>query len=232
MMEGMKPSHFLIWAILLAPQTRALAQEEDAAGRSSSEPSSTEPGLPAAASLPLDYRTLGHRLQIAVLRGGSYDKGGLSQYYFRASIVALARVESMPSNGGKKLETKLGVFGETTLKSLDLWRRDEKSKVTGYELAVDGDSVRETVARAMLEWGVQEDEVKVVVHLEMLRRAKKFGILGEDALIGKAEYLLYPLKSGDTVNPMPRELSIFDTKGAMARLTVQFDQTVIESKAK
>ena len=210
----------------------ALAQDPRASNQDSNSLNGANEAPPQDALLPRDYKTLGHHIEIDVLRGGSYDKSGSVQYYFKVVMNSkVAGKEGSPSDG-KKFETQIGTFGESHLKALELWQRDPKSKGGVYELAVSGDLVREAVARAMLEWGVQESDVSIAVEIEMLRRAKKFGILGEDASVARSEYQLIPAPAARAEADKGLALSMNDAKGALARISIKFDKTATETKGK
>jgi hypothetical protein len=169
---------------------------------------------------PVEYRKFSHTILVESFRGGSYEKDGISRYYFRVSIIA-TQGDKTEGDSSKKILTPLGSFGEISLKSLDIWKRDDKSKVVSHELRIDGDLIRDAVARAMLDWLVPESDVQISVLVELWRHAKKFGLLGEDVKIADATYQLIP--SSIDISTDSASLALSDDKGSSVRIRTKFD---------
>lgn len=179
-----------------------------------------DPSNLKGSDLPVEYKKFSHSILVESFRGGSYEKDGISRYYFRVSIIA-TQVNKTEGDSGKKIVTPVGSFGEMSLKSLDIWKRDEKSKAANHELRIDGDLIRDAVARAMLDWLVPESDVQISVLVELWRHAKKFGLLGEDVKIAEATYRLIP--SGIDVPTESSSLVLSDDKGSSVRIRTKFD---------
>lgn len=179
--------------------------------------------------LPVDYKGLSHSLQIDLLRGGSYEKEGISRYYFKVILLA-TQSGKITESVSKKLTSNVGSFGEMSLKSLDMWKRDDKAKGGNYEQRIDGDLIRDTVAKAMLDWSVPENDVQIEVQVELWRRAKRFGLLGDDVKVGDVIYQIFP----QTREPsgQPPALELVDPKGTMVRILRKFDREESGSKGK
>ena len=231
-MKYMRRTSILVALVSLLNVHVTLAQDSQSSNQGSTSLNDSSGASSQDELLPKDYKTLGHRIEIDVLRGGSYDKSGSVQYYFKGVMNAKVAAKEGPSPDGKRVETQIGTFGEAQLKALELWQRDPKSKGGAYELAVSGDLVRECVARAMLEWGVQESDVSISVEIEMMRRTKKFGVLGEDTSVARSEYQLMPAAVGQVEAGKGLVLSMNDAKGALAKISIRFDKIPIEAKKK
>lgn len=177
--------------------------------------------------LPVEYKKFSHTIFVESFRGGSYEKAGISRYYFRVSIFA-TQVNKTEDASSKKIVTPVGSFGEMSLKSLDIWKRDDKAKGGNHELRIDGDVIRDAVARAMLDWLVPESDVQISVLVELWRHAKKFGLLGEDVKIAEATYQLIP--AAIDASTESASLALSDDKGSSVRLRTKFDS--LDSAAK
>jgi hypothetical protein len=188
---------------------------KDITASSESDPSSLKDS-----DLPVEYRKFSHTILVDSFRGGSYEKDGVSRYYFRVSIFA-TQVNKAEGDSSKKIVAPVGSFGEMSLKSLDIWKRDDKAKSGNHELRIDGDLIRDTVARAMLDWLVPESDVQISVLVELWRHAKKFGLLGEDVKIAEATYQLIPSMADASTGSGSLVLS--DDKGSSVRIRTKFD---------
>lgn len=208
---------------------RAVAQTLTEGAKEATSSAEADPATARDIALPIDYKGLSHNLQIELFRGGSYEKEGVSRYYFKVTLLATQSSKTEGSDG-KKMTTPVGSFGEMSLKSLDMWKRDDKAKGGNYEQRIDGDLVRDSVARAMLEWVVPENEVQIGVQVELWRHAKRFGLLGEDAKVADATYQLIP-QASDPAGQVPA-IVMSDAKGTMVRLLIKFDRDTLGSKDK
>ena len=198
-----------------------------AAAVSAATPAATPATPPAAADMPLDYQLLGHKLSLTLLRAGSHDESGKNEYRFKAAMHALlnsSEERNLPFEKRKKLTADIGEFGDTTLDALSAWKPDEKTHDV-KELKVDGDKIRELVARAMKELKAKESDVAVMVELVLVQKGKKYFVLGEDHEIARASYYPIAPTKFDTPFRTNTALELKDEKGLDARVSVIYGPT-------
>lgn len=175
---------------------------------------------------PLDYTTLSHTLAIDMLRAGSHDPSGVNNYFFTVRMFALhnsAEERNLEFDKRKKIEVDKGVFGESKIESLSVWKPDEKLK-NFKELKIDGQGIRELMARGMTEFSVPENEVAILIEIEMFLKSKKFFFFGQDTAISKTSFYPIPPTKFDAPIHTNQSLAITDDKGTVVRINVRYDK--------
>lgn len=176
------------------------------------------------AAEPLEYDLLGQTIAIDSLRSGNHDESGVNDYVFHGRVYGLlnsSEERNLAFEKRKKLEVDLGSFGATKIDALSTWKADEKTKDV-KELTIEGNAVRELVARTMTELKVTEGDVAVMVELEMTEKNKRFFFLGEDTVVGKASYHIIAPTKFDVPARTNVALAITDDKGTLVKLTVRY----------
>lgn len=201
------------------------------AGPSAEKPQSTSDST--AGVEPLDYSTLSHTLSIESLRAGTHDESGRNIYNFKVSMFGLintAEERNLDWSKRRKVTTELGVFGETKIDSLAIWRPDEKTKDL-KELRIEGHAIRELAARSMNEFKISESELAVAIEIEMQKHAKRYFVLGNDTLVAKTIYYPIPPTKFDTPLRSNQSLVIADDKGTSVKLQVRYDKPATQAQA-
>ncbi|TWW09441.1 hypothetical protein E3A20_14300 [Planctomyces bekefii] len=216
-------------AAALASTSEAWAASTPPSSSPSASPvpaTSTKGGSSGGVKDPLDYTTLSHTLAIDMLRAGSHDLSGVNNYFFTVRMFALhnsAEERNLEFEKRKKIEVDKGVFGETKIDSLSLWKPDEKLK-NFKELKIDGQGIRELMARGMTEFGVPESEVAIMVEIELALKSKKFFFFGQDTAISKTSFYPIPPTKFDAPIRTNQSLAITDDKGTVVRINVRYDK--------
>ena len=174
---------------------------------------------------PLDYQTLSHTLSIELFRAGSHDASGSNAYYFQATLIGLlnsSEERNLPLEKRKKIELDLGVFGDTNLDALSIWRPDEKNNDT-KTIAIDGAKMRVLIARIMSEMKVPESDVAAMVTISLFEKEKQFGFFGKDQLIAQASFYPLPPPLFESLFRTNTMLQMQDAKGLDVKIAVRFN---------
>ncbi len=182
---------------------------------------------------PLDYTLLTHTVGIDSLRAGNHDASGMNDYVFVATMNGLlttSEERNLPFDKRKKVPVDLGRFGATKIEALSTWRPDEKVHEV-KELHIDGNGVRELVAKTMTELKVGEGDVCVEVEIQMLQRQKKLVVLHDDVPVAAASYFVIPPTKFDTPLRTNQALTISDDKGTLVKMGVHFEKPAVQGRA-
>jgi hypothetical protein len=174
-------------------------------------------------SNPTDYSLLSHDLEISMVRAGTHNGEKTNQYQFK--VTAYGLINSPEEKGKeiarrKKVQSDLGIFGDTTLEPLAFWRQDEKSK-SSKQFHVDGKVLRELVAKTMTELQIQESQVGVQTDVALIAKRKKYFVLNDDQVIATISFNpLIPTPVG--TNIPDQAFTMTDDKGTLVKLQVRF----------
>jgi len=183
---------------------------------------------PAATSAPepINYALLTHTLAITSLRAGSHDPSGTENYEFEVKMYGLlnsSEERNLDFAKRKKVVVDLGRFGDTKIEALALWQEDPKTKEV-KELKVDGDRIRELMARSMQEFKAREDELTAMIEVAMYVKHRKYFVLSDETLVAKASYYPIPPTKFDVPLRTDQTLTISDDKGTSVKLSVHYAQ--------
>ncbi len=181
---------------------------------------------------PLEYDLLSQTIAIDALRAGNHDDSGVNDYVFHARVFGLlnsSEERNLAFEKRKKLEVDLGTFGATKIDALSTWKADEKAK-DAKELTIEGNAVRELVARTMTELKVTEGDVAVMVEIEMTEKNKRFFFLGEDTMVGKTSYHIIAPTKFDVPARTNVAMTITDDKGTLVKFTVRYAKPAAAAK--
>ena len=181
---------------------------------------------------PLDYSLLSHTIAVESLRAGNHDPSGANSYRFKATMYGrlnTAEERNLPPEKRKNLPVELGTFGDTKIDALSAWRADDKTKDV-KEIRVEGNAVRELVAKVMTEFKASENEVEVEVDVEMLLRGKKFYVWGFDTPLAKTSYFIIAPTKFETPSRSNLALTITDDKGTLVKIDVRYDKQATPPK--
>ena len=201
------------------------------AGLAASEPAAA--GGPTIEADALDYETLSQVLAIESLRAGSHAGKEPQDYVFEVSMFGLLSTpeeRQMEFARRKQLREVLGRFGGTHMEPLAIWRPDEKLK-DYKEFKIAGRAIRELVARAMQEFSVKEAEIMVRVEVAMLRRIKRYLVLGDDARVAAVTYDPIPATKFDVPMRTNQPLAISDERGTVVKLALRYETPAVRPKA-
>lgn len=174
---------------------------------------------------PLDYALLTHTVGVDSLRAGNHDASGINEYVFAATMHALlnsSEERNMAFEKRKKVSTDLGHFGETKIEALSAWKADDKANDV-KQVRIEGNGIRELVAKAMTELSVGEGDICVEVQVQMLQRKKKFLVLHDDVPIAQAKYFVIPPTKFDGPLRTDSTLTIADDKGTLVKVGVRYE---------
>jgi hypothetical protein len=178
----------------------------------------------------IDYETLTHELSIEALRSGNHDPSGENEYVFLVEAFGLT---IQPENRNKTLEQRpkvtreAGSFGNVKLPSLSYWKPGEETDSAGNQrlLAIDGTLIRELTSEAMRTFSLPEEKIAILIQITMFEKNKKFILLGEDLVVGKASYYVVPEKLPHVPDTKDKNLEIKDDKGTNVSIKVSFKAT-------
>lgn len=176
-----------------------------------------------AAAKPIDYQTLDFTLTLASLRAGNHDESGSNQYYFQTKIYGFPILKEeikKPLAERKKVEADLGKFAELKIDSLKYWTPDKKP--TGIQLSVPGDKLRSIVAEVMRTYSVPEDQTSLKAVVTLYEMSKKFGWLGDDTLVGEANFDIISETLPRVAKTENKTLTISDAQGTFVEIKLEF----------
>ena len=192
-------------------------------------------GLAAPAVVePLDYTLLTHSLNIELLRAGAHSAKGTDTYTFVLSLVGLlnsSEERNLDFDKRKKKVIDLGVFGDTSIESLAVWKPDAKLK-NFKEIKIDGQAIRELVAQMMTTFNVPEAEVRAQVDISMVIKKKKWLVLNADEQVAKASYAPVPATKFETGLRSNQDLVIEDNQGTYVKIAVRYDKPALDPQEK
>ena len=175
---------------------------------------------------PINYALLTHTLVITSLRAGSHDPSGTENYEFKVKMYGLlnsSEERNLDLAKRKKVVVDLGSFGSTKIESLALWREDPKNKEV-KELKIEGDRIRELMARSMQEFKAREDELATMLEVTMYVKHRKYFVLSDEASVAKVSYYPIPPTKFDVPLRTDQTLTIRDDKGTNVKLSVRYAQ--------
>jgi len=192
-------------------------------------------GLAAPSEVePLDYTLLTHSLNIELLRAGAHSAKGTNTYTFVLSLVGLlnsSEERNLDFDKRKKKVVDLGVFGDTSIQSLAVWKPDAKLK-DFKEIKIDGQVIRELVAQMMTTFNVPESEVRAQVDISMVIKKKKWLVLNADEQVAKASYAPVPATKFEAGLRSNQDLVIEDNQGTFVKIAVRYDKPAVDPQAK
>ena len=192
-------------------------------------------GLAAPANVePLDYTLLTHSLNIELLRAGAHSAKGTNTYTFVLSLVGLlnsSEERNLDFDKRKKKVVDLGVFGDTSIESLAVWKPDPKLK-DFKEIKIDGQVIRELVAQMMTAFNVPESDVRAQVDISMVMKKKKWLVLNADEQVAKASYAPVPATKFEAGLRSNQDLVIEDTQGTFVKIAVRYDKPAVDPQTK
>jgi len=172
----------------------------------------------------IDYLDLSHTLHIDSLRSGNHDESGFNEYYFVVThygVVANEEARRQPEADRKILEKEGGSFGEIGIKSLSIWKPEDKASPQ-YALEVPGDLIRSIISETMAEFKVVETQTAIKTEIVMYEKNKKYFFLGDDVEIARTSYFSIPATKFDTPLLTNQELVLEDDKGTRVVVKVEY----------
>jgi hypothetical protein len=182
----------------------------------------------------IDYRYLTHKITLEKLRAGNHDESGDNEYFFTTELFALVHSEeeiALELGKRKKLTVGMGEFGDVKIKSLQLWDKSD-TETESDSLEISGEAIRELTSKMMKEHKTTEDVVTIMVKIKMFEKEKKFGLMGEDALISQANYYPIPPAFFRQADTKQKEITIKDDKGTRVTISVVYEDPTKKKKSK
>jgi hypothetical protein len=183
-------------------------------------------GADDGAAEPRDYSLLSHTIAIESLRAGNHEAAGVEAYAFSVTMRALLNTpeeRNLAPDKRKSVPVEIGVFGETKMDALSAWKPDDKTPDV-KEIRIEGNGVRELVAKAMTELKASEDSVCVEVTIGLVQKRKKFLLLADDVALAETAYFIIPPTKFDGPSRTNAPLTIKDDKGTLVRIGVRYDK--------
>lgn len=170
----------------------------------------------------IDYNNLDHMILLDQMRAGNHDESGVNNYYFRYQLHALAVLKEERKKGFKdrrKITITVGDFANLKLKTLAFWQKSNLD----LSMRIEGETIRKLASDAMREFKVSEQEVAILAQVHLFEKNKRFFILGEDTMIGLAQYFIIPESIPHKPLIENSKISITDDLGTHATLATMFD---------
>jgi hypothetical protein len=181
---------------------------------------------------PLDYALLSHEISVDSLRAGNHDPSGTSEYVFAARMYGLlnsSEERNLAFDKRQKVAVELGKFGDTKMDALSIWKPDEKTKDV-KELKIEGNGIRELVAKTMTDLKVGEGDVCVQVEVQLLQRKKKLLVLHDETPVAQTSYYVIPPTKFDAPLRTNQVLTISDDKGTLVKVGVRYEKPATPPK--
>ncbi|SMF14747.1 hypothetical protein [Pseudobacteriovorax antillogorgiicola] len=170
----------------------------------------------------IDYQSLDHTIELTHFRAGNHDSSGLNEYYFQASLYALAVLKEdrkKDFSERRKVMRDLGEFGDIQLKTLAFWKKANPVP----QIDVQGEDIRSLASEAMRTFEISESQVAILARIQLNERNKRFFILGEDTVIGATTYYIIPESLPHKPIIENNTIEIVDKLGTHVKLMTKFD---------
>lgn len=200
----------------------------------------------------VDYDKYTHDLLLKKFRGGTHDPDGKSEYYFKtfltaspfriktpdsASLLDLADKDDEVQEGEAKKKAKTKEPVQEIVEAVNIEHRIEIESLMvedilpeGVKLTtINGDLLRDLVARTMLAFDISEPRVEIEVTIEIWEENKEYIWFGEDQKIRSLKYFPFGLPTATQGIPKPQTLTGRDEKGLFFEINTTYSDLLEEN---